>query len=110
MVADGARLGARQSAHLREAPASRTSSSASFSSNLAEQCFRQAEDRPHLISVDPASRLAAMLLPTNTGGDGTLALLPFFTEELDWDSLGMDREGWESSQQEKGNGGQRGGS
>lgn len=51
-----------------------------------------------------------MMLPTNTGGDGTLALLPFFSEELDWDSLGMDREGWESSQQDRSSGGQRGGS
>ncbi|GAA5859437.1 hypothetical protein JCM8547_006821 [Rhodosporidiobolus lusitaniae] len=65
-----------------------------------EKLPQVAEDRPHLLAVDPSSRLAAMLLPTNTGGDGTLALLPFFGEELDWDSLGMDREGWESSQQQ----------
>ncbi|GAA5945459.1 hypothetical protein JCM10213_005995, partial [Rhodosporidiobolus nylandii] len=44
-----------------------------------------------LLSADPSSRLAALLLPTNTGGDSTLALLPFFADELDWDSLGMDR-------------------
>jgi cleavage and polyadenylation specificity factor subunit 1 len=49
-----------------------------------------------------------MLLPTNTGGDGTLALLPFFSEELDWDSLGMDKAGWEDSPQDKRSGGQSG--
>lgn len=31
-----------------------------------------------------------MLLPTNTGGDGTLAILPFFQEEIDTEILGAD--------------------
>ncbi|BGP09960.1 mRNA cleavage and polyadenylation factor subunit [Rhodotorula toruloides] len=60
------------------------------------------ESRPTLLAVDPTppisqtsnsstslTRLAALLLPTNTGGDGTLALLPFFGEELDWEGLGL---------------------
>ncbi|BGP01928.1 mRNA cleavage and polyadenylation factor subunit [Rhodotorula toruloides] len=60
------------------------------------------DSRPTLLAVDPTppisstsssstslTRLAALLLPTNTGGDGTLALLPFFGEELDWEGLGL---------------------
>ncbi|GAA5823369.1 hypothetical protein JCM11251_007584 [Rhodosporidiobolus azoricus] len=67
-----------------------------------EKLPQVAEDRPTLLAVDPASRLAAMLLPTNTGGDGTLALLPFFSEELDWEGLGFsaaakDPQGGEAS-------------
>ncbi|GJN92589.1 hypothetical protein Rhopal_005620-T1 [Rhodotorula paludigena] len=63
-----------------------------------EKLPQVAEDRQPLMAVDPASRLAALLLPTNSGGDGTLALLPFFAEELDLEGLGMDREGWEDAQ------------
>ncbi|GAA5985839.1 hypothetical protein JCM10908_006298 [Rhodotorula pacifica] len=49
------------------------------------------EERDAILACDPASRLVAYLLPTNSGGDGTLALLPLFTEaeELDYDQLGM---------------------
>lgn len=37
-----------------------------------------------------------MLLPTNTGGDGTLAILPFFQDEIDLDSLGVDADAWDN--------------
>ncbi|GAA6031493.1 hypothetical protein JCM8097_006482 [Rhodosporidiobolus ruineniae] len=74
-----------------------------------EKLPQVAEDRPHLLAVDPSSRLAVMLLPTNTGGDGTLALLPFFSEELDFDSLGMDRAGWEGAGASSSSQNQRGG-
>ncbi|SCZ90601.1 BZ3500_MvSof-1268-A1-R1_Chr9g10894 [Microbotryum saponariae] len=47
-----------------------------------------------LAATDPASRLSVLLLPSNTGGDGTLAILPFFQEEIDLDSLGVDAEAW----------------
>lgn len=39
--------------------------------------------------------MTVLHLPTNSGGDGTLAVLPWFTEELDLEGLGMDRQGWE---------------
>ncbi|KAL8292101.1 hypothetical protein RQP46_001567 [Phenoliferia psychrophenolica] len=45
-------------------------------------------------ATDPASRLSVLLLPSNTGGDGTLAVLPFFQEELDLESLGVDAAAW----------------
>ena len=45
---------------------------------------------PVQTAVDPASRVAVMLLPTNTGGDASLAILPFFQEEIDFDALGLD--------------------
>ncbi|GAA5973411.1 hypothetical protein JCM11641_006446 [Rhodosporidiobolus odoratus] len=47
---------------------------------------------PLPLAVDPSSRLAALHLPTHTGGDGSLALLPFFTEALDWADLGLGLE------------------
>ena len=40
--------------------------------------------------TDPASRISVMLLPTNTGGDATLAILPFFQEDIDLESMGVD--------------------
>ncbi|KAI5476013.1 cleavage and polyadenylation specificity factor subunit 1 [Pseudohyphozyma bogoriensis] len=49
-----------------------------------------------LSATDPSSRLSVLLLPTNTGGDGTLAILPFFQEEIDLESLGVDAEAWGS--------------
>ncbi|GAA5919136.1 hypothetical protein JCM6882_002398 [Rhodosporidiobolus microsporus] len=73
-----------------------------------EKLPQVADDRPTLLSVDPASRLAAMLLPTNTGGDGTLALLPFFSEELDWEGLGFSAEAKDSQGGGSGNGGSQG--
>ncbi|BGP50192.1 mRNA cleavage and polyadenylation factor subunit [Rhodotorula kratochvilovae] len=63
-----------------------------------EKLPQVADDRATLMAVDPASRLAALLLPTNSGGDGTLALLPFFADDLDLDELGMDRDAWEHQQ------------
>ena len=36
------------------------------------------DEREARLAVDPASRLVAYLLPTNSGGDATLALLPLF--------------------------------
>ncbi|TKA55836.1 hypothetical protein B0A53_02974 [Rhodotorula sp. CCFEE 5036] len=39
------------------------------------------DEREALLAVDPASRLVAYLLPTNSGGDATLALLPLFTDD-----------------------------
>ncbi|GAA5965654.1 hypothetical protein JCM3765_000915 [Sporobolomyces pararoseus] len=48
-----------------------------------------------LLAHDPNSRMTVLHLPTNSGGDGTLAVLPWFTEELDLEGLGMDRIGWE---------------
>lgn len=45
-------------------------------------------------ATDPASRLSVLLLPSNTGGDGTLAILPFFAEEIDLESLGVDADAW----------------
>lgn len=39
------------------------------------------DEREAHLSVDPASRLVALLLPTNSGGDATLALLPLFAAE-----------------------------
>ncbi|GAA5901725.1 hypothetical protein JCM8208_003569 [Rhodotorula glutinis] len=57
-----------------------------------------AEDRPTMVAVDPSSRLACMLLPTNSGGDATLALLPFFADDLDLEGLGMDQDAWEDQQ------------
>lgn len=50
------------------------------------------DERDAQLAVDPAGRLVALLLPTNSGGDATLALLPFFTEELDYAQLGIDAE------------------
>lgn len=47
-------------------------------------------------ATDPSSRLAVMLLPSNTGGDGTLVILPFFQEEIDLESLGVDTDAWET--------------
>lgn len=46
------------------------------------------------LATDPASRLSVLLLPTNTGGDATLAILPFFQEEIDLESLGVDADAW----------------
>ncbi|GAA5932547.1 hypothetical protein JCM1841_004309, partial [Sporobolomyces salmonicolor] len=60
-----------------------------------EKLPQVADDRPTLLATDPSSRMTVLLLPTNSGGDGTLAILPFFTEELDLEGLGMDREGWD---------------
>ncbi|GAA5866287.1 hypothetical protein JCM5353_001984, partial [Sporobolomyces roseus] len=60
-----------------------------------EKLPQVAEDRPTLIAHDPNSRMTVLHLPTNSGGDGTLAILPWFTEELDLEGLGMDRQGWE---------------
>lgn len=62
---------------------------------LFDEAHVQAEDRPTLIAHDPNSRMTVLHLPTNSGGDGTLAILPWFTEELDLEGLGMDRQGWE---------------
>ncbi|GAA5944861.1 hypothetical protein JCM3775_003540 [Rhodotorula graminis] len=63
-----------------------------------EKLPQVAEDRPTMVAVDPSSRLAAMLLPTNSGGDATLALLPFFADDLDLEGLGMDQDAWEDQQ------------
>ncbi|GAA5993443.1 hypothetical protein JCM5350_000095 [Sporobolomyces pararoseus] len=52
-------------------------------------------DRSTLIAHDSNSRMTVLHLPTNSGGDGTLAILPWFTEELDLQGLGMDQQGWE---------------
>lgn len=41
------------------------------------------DEREAQLAVDPASRLVAYLLPTNSGGDATLALLPLFTDTDD---------------------------
>ncbi|GAA5828393.1 hypothetical protein JCM3770_000473, partial [Rhodotorula araucariae] len=60
-----------------------------------EKLPQVADDRPSLLAVDPASRLAALLLPTNSGGDATLALLPFFADDLDLDTIGIDRDAWQ---------------
>ncbi|GAA5906861.1 cleavage/polyadenylation factor CFT1 [Sporobolomyces salmoneus] len=60
-----------------------------------EKLPQVAEDRSTLIAHDPISRMTVLHLPTNSGGDGTLAVLPWFTEELDLEGLGMDRQGWE---------------
>ncbi|GAA5941609.1 cleavage/polyadenylation factor CFT1 [Sporobolomyces koalae] len=60
-----------------------------------EKLPQVAEERSTLIAHDPASRMTVLHLPTNSGGDGTLAVLPWFTEELDLEGLGMDRQGWE---------------
>ncbi|GAA5916679.1 hypothetical protein JCM5296_000765 [Sporobolomyces johnsonii] len=60
-----------------------------------EKLPQVADDRPTLLATDPSSRMTVLLLPTNSGGDGTLAILPFFSEELDLEGLGMDREGWD---------------
>ncbi|KAM0789430.1 hypothetical protein ACM66B_000255 [Microbotryomycetes sp. NB124-2] len=45
-------------------------------------------------ATDPASRISVLLLPSNTGGDGTLAVLPFFQEDIDLESIGMDAAAW----------------
>ncbi|KAK4694040.1 hypothetical protein P7C70_g8813, partial [Phenoliferia sp. Uapishka_3] len=45
-------------------------------------------------ATDPGSRISVLLLPSNTGGDGILAVLPFFQEELDLESLGVDADAW----------------
>lgn len=45
-------------------------------------------------ATDPASRISVLLLPSNTGGDGTLAVLPFFQEDIDLESIGMDADAW----------------
>lgn len=66
-----------------------------------EKLPQVADDRPTLCAVDPASRLAALLLPTNSGGDATLALLPFFADDVDLEGLGMDQDAW-GEQQGKG--------
>ncbi|KAK4054607.1 mRNA cleavage and polyadenylation factor subunit [Microbotryomycetes sp. JL221] len=47
-----------------------------------------------LAATDPASRMSVLLLPSNTGGDGTLAILPFFQEDIDLESIGMDAAAW----------------
>ncbi|GAA5885680.1 hypothetical protein JCM16303_003111 [Sporobolomyces ruberrimus] len=60
-----------------------------------EKLPQVAEDRTTLIAHDSNSRMTVLHLPTNSGGDGTLAVLPWFTEELDLEGLGMDRQGWE---------------
>lgn len=36
-----------------------------------------------------------MLLPSNTGGDAILAILPFFQEDLDLESMGVDASAFE---------------
>ena len=41
-------------------------------------------------ATDPGSRLSVLLLPSNTGGDATLAILPFFQDEIDLESIGVD--------------------
>lgn len=66
-----------------------------------EKLPQVADDRPTLCAVDPASRLAVLLLPTNSGGDATLALLPFFADDVDLEGLGMDQDAW-GEQQGKG--------
>ncbi|KAM0749012.1 hypothetical protein T439DRAFT_382097 [Meredithblackwellia eburnea MCA 4105] len=48
-----------------------------------------------LSATDPSSRMSVLLLPSNTGGDGTLAILPFFQEELDLEGLGVDKDAWD---------------
>lgn len=45
-------------------------------------------------ATDPSSRLSVLLLPSNTGGDATLAILPLFQEEIDLESLGVDTAAW----------------
>lgn len=51
------------------------------------------DEREAQLAVDPASRLVAYLLPTNSGGDATLALLPLFTDDDDEDDLQNLRQG-----------------
>lgn len=99
----GARLDARLAPHVRKAAPGGEGTGVLDSRPLsADGVCAQDESRPTLLAVDPTppisqtsnsstslTRLAALLLPTNTGGDGTLALLPFFGEELDWEGLGL---------------------
>jgi cleavage and polyadenylation specificity factor subunit 1 len=51
--------------------------------------FEQAEGLAKSVT-DPGSRLTVLLLPSNTGGDATLAILPFFQEDLDLEGLAVD--------------------
>jgi cleavage and polyadenylation specificity factor subunit 1 len=51
-----------------------------------------------MTATDPGSRVSVMLLPTNTGGDGALAILPFFQDEIDLDSLGVDKDAYQSGE------------